>query len=198
MPLIIFILVFIHLIILHISGSSNPIHSKLNIYKINFHPYFSIKDLIRIIIILLLFILINLQNPYIFSNPDNFKIANPIITPLHIKPEWYFLFAYSILRSIPHKLRGVIILFISIFILFFLSLINNNKIKRLKFYPINQYLYWIFINILIILTWLGGQIIEYPFINLNIFFTIIHFNYFIFSFLLNNIYDLIINKNKLN
>ena len=199
LPLIILILVFIHLIILHISGSSNPIHSKLNIYKINFHPYFSIKDLITIIIILLLFILINLQNPYIFRDPDNFKIANPIITPLHIKPEWYFLFAYSILRSIPNKLGGVIILFISIFILFFIPLINNNKIKRLKFYPINQYLYWIFINILIILTWLGAQIIEYPFINLNIFFSIIYFNYFIFSFLLNNLYDLINNNNnKLN
>ncbi|KAF3420799.1 hypothetical protein E2986_13050 [Frieseomelitta varia] len=76
-----------NLIILHISGSTNPIHSKNNIYKIIFYPYFIIKDIITIIFILLIFIYINLQNPYILRDPDNFKIANSIIIPSHIKPE---------------------------------------------------------------------------------------------------------------
>lgn len=194
LPLIIIIIVFIHLIVLHISGSSNPIHSKNNIYKIIFYPYFLIKDLITIILVLLFFIYINLQYPYILRDPDNFKIANPIITPSHIKPEWYFLFAYSILRSIPNKLGGVIILLMSIFILFFLPLINNNKIKNLKFYPINKFFYWIFINVFIILTWLGIQVIEYPYIDLNNIFTILYFGYYIFSFIINNLFDCIINK----
>nr|QEN99356.1 cytochrome b [Melipona fasciculata] len=194
LPFIILMMVFIHLMILHISGSSNPIHSKFNIYKINFHQYFSIKDLITIIMIMMIFMLINFQNPYFLSDPDNFKMANPMITPSHIKPEWYFLFAYSILRSIPNKLGGVIMLFMSIFILFMLPLFNNNKMKNLKFYPINQLFFWMFINIFIMLTWLGMQMIEYPFTNLNNIFTIMYFNYFIFSFLLNNIFDSLMNN----
>ena len=177
LPFIILLIVFIHLIILHITGSSNPIHSKINIYKINFHPYFTIKDLITIIFTFTIFILINLQLPFILRDPDNFKIANPIITPIHIKPEWYFLFAYSILRTIPNKLGGVIILFISIFILYIIPLINSNKLKNNKFYFINKFIYWWFINIFVILTWLGGQIIEYPYTNLNILFTFIYFIY---------------------
>nr|AAO18422.2 cytochrome b [Melipona bicolor] len=189
LPFIILMMVFIHLMTLHISGSSNPIHSKSNIYKIIFHQYFSIKDLITIMMIMLIFMLINLQNPYMLSDPDNFKMANPMITPSHIKPEWYFLFAYSILRSIPNKLGGVIMLFMSIFILFLLPLMNNNKMKNIKFYPLNQFLFWMFINIFIMLTWLGGQMIEYPFTNLNNIFTILYFNYFIFSFMLNNLFD---------
>ena len=139
-----------------------------------------------------------LQNPYMLGDPDNFKVITPIITPSYIKPEWYFLFAYSILRSIPNKLGGVIILFISIFILFLLPLINNDKIKSLKFYPINIFFYWIFINIFIILTWFGIQIIEYPYTNLNNIFTILYFNYYIFSFILNNLFDYIINEWLIN
>lgn len=192
LPFIILLIVFIHLIILHITGSSNPIHSKINIYKINFHPYFTIKDLITIIFTFSIFILINLQLPFILGDPDNFKIANPIITPIHIKPEWYFLFAYSILRTIPNKLGGVIILFISIFILYIIPLININKLKNNKFYFINKFIYWWFINIFIILTWLGRQIIEYPYTNLNILFTSIYFLYIILSFYINNIWDLIL------
>lgn len=194
LPFIILLIVFIHLIILHITGSSNPIHSKINIYKINFHPYFTIKDLITIIFTFIIFILINLQLPFILRDPDNFKIANPIITPIHIKPEWYFLFAYSILRTIPNKLGGVIILFISIFILYIIPLINSNNLKNNKFYFINKFIYWWFINIFIILTWLGGQIIEYPYTNLNIFFTLIYFIYIIISLYINNIWDLILKK----
>lgn len=194
LPFIILIIVFIHLITLHISGSSNPLHSKIDIYKINFHPYFTIKDFITLILIFIVFIIINLQYPYTLGDPDNFKIANPIITPIHIKPEWYFLFAYSILRTIPNKLGGVIILFLSIFILYLIPLINLNNLKNNKFYIINKFFYWWFINIFIILTWLGGQVIEYPYTNLNLIFTFLYFFYLTFSFFINNIWDLILKK----
>nr|QBP33753.1 cytochrome b [Bombus kashmirensis] len=194
LPFIIFFLVFIHLMILHITGSTNPLHSKMNIYKINFHPYFSIKDLITIILTFILFMMINIQFPFMLSDPDNFKMANPMITPTHIKPEWYFLFAYSILRTIPNKLGGVIMLFISIFILYFIPLLNSNNLKNNKFYFMNKIFYWWFINIFIMLTWLGGQMIEYPYTNLNLFFTFMYFFYMNFSFLLNNIWDFLLKK----
>nr|DBA43557.1 TPA_asm: CYTB [Bombus difficillimus] len=194
LPFIILLMVFIHLMILHISGSSNPLHSKMNVYKINFHPYFSIKDLITLIFIFMMFMLINLQYPYLLGDPDNFKMANPMITPIHIKPEWYFLFAYSILRTIPNKLGGVIMLFMSIFILYLIPLINLNNLKNNKFYFVNKILYWWFINIFIMLTWLGAQMIEYPYTNLNMIFTFFYFYYLIFSFFINNIWDMLLKK----
>ncbi|KAF3419752.1 cytochrome b (mitochondrion) [Frieseomelitta varia] len=195
LPLIIMFMVFLHLMILHLSGSSNPIHLKYDIYKIPFYPYFLIKDLITIILILSMFMFLNLQYPYMFGDSDNFKMANPMITPSHIKPEWYFLFAYSILRSVPSKLGGVIMLFMSIFILFFLPLINNNM-KNTKFYPLNKYIYWMFINIFIMLTWLGKQMIEYPYINLNEFYTMMYYSYYLFLFMISNLIDLMMKKNK--
>nr|ALO64607.1 cytochrome b [Bombus lapidarius] len=194
LPFIILFMVNMHLMILHITGSSNPLHSKMNIYKINFHPYFTIKDLITIILTFMLFMFINLQMPYMLSDPDNFKMANPMITPIHIKPEWYFLFAYSILRTIPNKLGGVIMLFLSIFILYIIPIFNSNNFNLNKFYFINKFLYWWFINIFIMLTWLGGQMIEYPYMNLNMIFTFLYFSYLTFSFYINKIWDLLIKK----
>nr|DBA43700.1 TPA_asm: CYTB [Bombus nevadensis] len=194
LPFMILLMVFIHLMILHITGSSNPLHSKINIYKINFHPYFTIKDLITIIMILILFMFINMQIPYILGDPDNFKMANPMITPIHIKPEWYFLFAYSILRSIPSKLGGVMMLFLSIFILFIIPSFNSNKMKNNKFYFMNKFLYWWFINIFIMLTWLGSQMIDYPYTNMNIMFTILYFIYMLYSFFINKMWDKLLKK----
>nr|ALO64540.1 cytochrome b [Bombus pascuorum] len=194
LPFIILMLVFIHLMILHITGSSNPMHSKMNIYKINFHPYFTIKDLITMILTFSMFMIINLQFPYVLGDPDNFKMANSMITPIHIKPEWYFLFAYSILRTIPNKLGGVIMLFLSIFILYLIPMINLNNMKSNKFYFLNKIMYWWFINIFIMLTWLGGQVIEYPYINLNMIFTFMYFFYMIFSFYINFMWDILMKK----
>nr|DBA43687.1 TPA_asm: CYTB [Bombus ladakhensis] len=198
LPFIILFMVMLHLMILHITGSSNPLHSKLNIYKINFHPYFTIKDLITIILTFMFFMIINLQMPYMLGDPDNFKMANPMITPIHIKPEWYFLFAYSILRTIPNKLGGVIMLFLSIFILYIIPILNSNNFNNNKFYFLNKFLYWWFINIFIMLTWLGGQMIEYPYMNLNMIFTFLYFFYLTFSFYINKIWDLLIKKLILN
>nr|DBA43518.1 TPA_asm: CYTB [Bombus citrinus] len=196
LPFMILLMVFMHLIVLHLTGSTNPIHSKMNIFKINFHPYFSIKDLITMILTFIMLMIINLQFPYMLGDPDNFKMANPMITPIHIKPEWYFLFAYSILRTIPNKLGGVIMLFFSIFILYWIPSFNYNKFKNNKFYFLNKILYWWFINMFIMLTWLGGQMIDYPYTSLNKLFTFLYFFYMIFSFFINFLWDNLLIKNK--
>jgi len=193
LPFIIIILVILHLFFLHTTGSSNPLGTNRNYYKIPFHIYFTIKDLYGFIVFSLIFIIIILEYPYIFCDPDNFIPANPIITPIHIQPEWYFLFAYAILRSIPNKLGGVIALIISILILYLLPWCNS-IINTSIFYPINQILFWLFINNFILLTWLGAQPIEFPFINLRQIISIIYFIYFILNYIIISLWDKIIYK----
>lgn len=178
LPFLILLIIIIHLYFLHQSGSSNPLGVNRNLHKVFFHPYFTIKDIFGFIILTLLFLIINLEYPYIFRDPDNFLSANPIITPLHIQPEWYFLFAYGILRSIPNKLGGVIALISAIAILYLIPLFNA-KICSIISYPLNQISYWIYINTFILLTWAGAQIIEYPFILIRQILTIIYFLYFL-------------------
>jgi len=121
-PFIILAIVILHLFFLHKTGSNNPIGINRKTFKIPFHPYFSLKDLIGFLIYFTILFLLICFFPYELGDPDNFSIANPIVTPTHIKPEWYFLFAYAILRSIPNKLGGVIALIISILILIFLPM----------------------------------------------------------------------------
>lgn len=191
LPFLILFIVIIHLYFLHQSGSSNPLGLNRDLYKIYFHPYFTIKDTFGFIVLILLFIIINLEYPYIFRDPDNFLCANPIITPLHIQPEWYFLFAYGILRSIPNKLGGVIALIASISILYIIPFFNS-KLSSLISYPLNQLSYWIYINTFILLTWAGAQIIEYPFILIRQILSTIYFIYFLSFNLLLKTWDLIL------
>lgn len=191
LPFLILFIVIIHLYFLHQSGSSNPLGLNRNLFKIYFHPYFTIKDTFGFIFTLFIFIIINLEYPYIFRDPDNFLSANPIITPLHIQPEWYFLFAYGILRSIPNKLGGVIALISSIIILYFIPLFNS-KLHSLWSYPLNQISYWIYINTFILLTWAGAQIIEYPFILIRQIFSFLYFTYFLSFTLLLKIWNSIL------
>ena len=189
-PFILIVLIFLHLIFLHKTGRSNPIGLSINFNKISFYPYFIIKDLYGIIFIFFIILIICFLNPYLISDPENFIKANSIITPIHIQPEWYFLFAYAILRSIPNKLGGVIALLISILILYFLPLLNCSKLYNFKYYYYNKLIYWIFIIIFIILTWIGSKPIEYPFIIIGQFFSIIYFSYFF----LNSLVLIYINK----
>lgn len=188
-PFIVLAFSIIHLIILHESGSRNPIGLNRDIDKIVFHPYFTFKDLIGFIGILILFSILLLSNPYILRDPDNFIPANPLVTPVHIQPEWYFLFAYAILRSIPNKLGGVIALIISISILFLLPLINSRKFKNSSFYPANKSLFWIFVSLVILLTWIGARPVEDPYIVTGQIITIIYFLYFIINSITSIIWD---------
>nr|QRV62487.1 cytochrome b [Hydroporus marginatus] len=189
LPFIIIALVIIHLLFLHQTGSNNPLGTNSNMDKIPFHPYFSFKDIMGFIILLMMLTLITLTNPYMLGDPDNFIPANPLVTPIHIQPEWYFLFAYAILRSIPNKLGGVIALVMSILILIILPFSNKSKFQSLKFYPINKFLFWSFILIVILLTWIGMRTVEEPYIITGQILTILYFLYFIINPLMNKIWD---------
>lgn len=188
-PFVITAIVIIHLLFLHQTGSNNPLGTNRNIDKIPFHPYFSFKDIIGFIILISILTLLTLIAPYFLSDPDNFIPANPLVTPIHIQPEWYFLFAYAILRSIPNKLGGVIALVLSILILIILPFSSNNKYQRLKFYPINQILFWSFVIIIILLTWIGIRPVEDPYILTGQILTILYFIYFIINPLTYKIWD---------
>nr|ATL63088.1 cytochrome b [Cassida circumdata] len=164
LPFIITAMVMIHLMFLHNTGSSNQLGTPMSIDKIPFHPYFSIKDILGMFIMMMMMMLIVLTNPYLLSDPDNFTPANPMITPIHIQPEWYFLFAYAILRSIPNKLGGVIALIMSIAILYVMPFTSKSKLSSNQFYPVNKIFLWMIMTSLILLTWIGARPVEEPFI----------------------------------
>ena len=173
---------------LHQTGSNNPTGLNRNIDKIPFHPYFSIKDTFGFIVLIILLTILTLKDPYILGDPDNFTPANPLVTPVHIQPEWYFLFAYAILRSIPNKLGGVIALAISIAILFFIPLYKSN-FRGIQFYPINQIIFWIIVNTVILLTWIGARPVEDPYIITGQILTIIYFTFYISRPIITKLWD---------
>nr|YP_009132568.1 cytochrome b [Pelophylax shqipericus]AKA55387.1 cytochrome b [Pelophylax shqipericus] len=166
LPFIIAAASMIHLLFLHQTGSSNPTGLNSNLDKITFHPYFSYKDLLGFIIMLGALTALSTFAPNLLGDPDNFTPANPLVTPPHIKPEWYFLFAYAILRSIPNKLGGVLALLLSILVLFLMPIIHTSKLRSLMFRPITKALFWTLIANTAILTWIGGQPVEDPFITI--------------------------------
>nr|ARH55196.1 cytochrome b [Setarhynchus sp. AH-2016] len=192
LPFIISGLVIIHLFFLHQTGSSNPLGTKSNMDKVSFHPYFTLKDLIGFLIMMFLLSMMSLQYPYLLSDPDNFILANPLVTPIHIQPEWYFLFAYAILRSIPNKLGGVIALILSIAILYTSPFLNNKKFMSSQFYPMNKLLFWSLISIIILLTWIGTRPVENPYISTGQILTILYFSYFLINPLMAKFWDYII------
>nr|YP_009527957.1 cytochrome b [Plutella australiana]AYN50570.1 cytochrome b [Plutella australiana] len=195
LPFIIAMMTMIHLLFLHQTGSNNPLGINSNLDKIPFHPFFTYKDLIGFIIMLFLLVILTLTNPYLLGDPDNFIPANPLVTPIHIQPEWYFLFAYAILRSIPNKLGGVIALFLSIMILIILPLTFNKKIQSIQFYPLNQIIFWFMVSTVMLLTWIGARPVEDPYIITGQILTVLYFSYFIINPFINKMWDNIIFKN---
>nr|ADU24966.1 cytochrome b [Thylamys venustus]ADU24967.1 cytochrome b [Thylamys venustus]ADU24969.1 cytochrome b [Thylamys venustus] len=166
LPFIILALVIVHLLFLHETGSNNPTGMNPDSDKIPFHPYYTIKDTLGMILMIFSLLTLALFSPDMLGDPDNFTPANPLNTPPHIKPEWYFLFAYAILRSIPNKLGGVLALLASILVLLIIPLLHTSKQRSLMFRPISQTLFWLLTANLLILTWIGGQPVEQPFITI--------------------------------
>ena len=189
LPFIISAIVIIHLLFLHQTGSNNPLGVNRNYDKIPFHPYFTIKDLIGIIIVLFIFTIINLLEPRLLGDPENFLPANPLVTPVHIQPEWYFLFAYAILRSIPNKLGGVTAIIISIAIILIIPFTNKIKFKTITFYPINQLIFWSLVFNIILLTWIGARPAEEPYIFIGQLLTVTYFIYYIINPLILKLWD---------
>nr|QNS36903.1 cytochrome b [Bubalus bubalis] len=164
LPFIIAALAMVHLLFLHETGSNNPTGISSDTDKIPFHPYYTIKDILGALLLILALMLLVLFAPDLLGDPDNYTPANPLNTPPHIKPEWYFLFAYAILRSIPNKLGGVLALVLSILILILMPLLHTSKQRSMMFRPFSQCLFWILVANLLTLTWIGGQPVEHPYI----------------------------------
>nr|YP_009990515.1 cytochrome b [Echiichthys vipera]QNM99752.1 cytochrome b [Echiichthys vipera] len=154
----------LHLLFLHEQGSNNPLGLTSNTDKISFHPYYSLKDALGFAVFIMALLSLALFSPNLLGDPDNFTPANPLVTPPHIKPEWYFLFAYAILRSIPNKLGGVLALLASILILMVVPALHTSKQRAITFRPLSQLLFWTLIADVAILTWIGGMPVEHPFI----------------------------------
>nr|ADZ52843.1 cytochrome b [Mesechinus dauuricus]WIF29445.1 cytochorome b [Mesechinus dauuricus] len=163
-PFVIVALTMIHLLFLHESGSNNPTGIISESDKIPFHPYHTVKDILGMISLLFILMTLTLFFPDLLGDPDNYTPANPLNTPPHIKPEWYFLFAYAILRSIPNKLGGVLALLMSILILFLMPLLHTSKQRSMIFRPMSQCMFWLLISDLLILTWIGSQPVENPYV----------------------------------
>nr|QGU83704.1 cytochrome b [Eysarcoris aeneus] len=189
LPFIISAMVMIHLLFLHQTGSNNPLGLNSNFDKSPFHPYFSIKDLMGMMVTLLMFSMLILLEPRMLGDPENFIPANPLVTPVHIQPEWYFLFAYAILRSIPNKLGGVMAMLMSILIIVLPVIINNSKFQSTTFYPINKILFWSMVTIIILLTWIGARPAEEPYIFTGQILTVLYFAYFIINPMIMKIWD---------
>nr|YP_009987581.1 cytochrome b [Tropidocephala brunnipennis]QBZ38054.1 cytochrome b [Tropidocephala brunnipennis] len=179
LPFMLTMMILMHLIFLHEKGSSNPLGLKNKIDKISFHPYFSIKDIYGFCVTLLMFTIILFKFPFLFNDPENFTPANSMVTPPHIQPEWYFLFAYAILRSIPNKLGGVMALLMSILIILTLPFTMNDKFKSLNMYIHKKILFLLFTGIFILLTWIGAKPVEPPYIFTSQILTILYFMFFL-------------------
>ena len=187
LPFIIVFLVFIHLLLLHKVGSSNPLGLGFFLKYLNFYPYFLIKDIHSLSIFFFIFFYVVCFHPNMFGHPDNYIEANPLVTPAHIVPEWYFLPFYAILRSIPSKSGGVFLMFFSIFCLFILPFVDISRIRSSKFKILYlNFIFWLFIVDCILLGWLGQKPVEDPFIILSQLITFFYFIYFITVFFFSN------------
>nr|ALS46248.1 cytochrome b [Glycera unicornis] len=171
----------LHLLFLHQTGSNNPLGVNSNYSKVPFHAYYTTKDITGFLIMLFTLTMIVMFTPNLLGDPENFLPANPLVTPIHIMPEWYFLWAYAILRSIPNKLGGVVAMFAAILILFTLPLFNRPTMKGTAFFPLNQLLFWSMTSNAALLTWIGGRPVELPFEWLGQIFTILYFMFFLIN-----------------
>nr|YP_009240672.1 cytochrome b [Octopus conispadiceus]YP_010132631.1 cytochrome b [Enteroctopus dofleini]AIJ03119.1 cytochrome b [Octopus conispadiceus]QQH14300.1 cytochrome b [Enteroctopus dofleini]WIA66151.1 cytochrome b [Enteroctopus dofleini] len=178
-PFIIMGLVVLHFLFLHETGSVNPLGLNSDLDKIPFHQYHSFKDVLGFLMMMFLLVELSLLFPNLLGDAENFIPANPLVTPIHIKPEWYFLFAYAILRSIPNKLGGVVSLGMSIVILFFVPLFHISGCTGLSYNFLSQFFFWYLIGVFFILTWIGSCPVEYPYEMIGQIFSIMYFACFL-------------------
>jgi len=146
-----------HLSLLHIDGSNNPLGIKSTSNKINFYPYFYVKDLFAFFVLIGLFLFLLFYYPNLLGHSDNYIQSDSIKTPPHIVPEWYFLPFYAILKSIPHKLGGILAMGGSLIILLLLPFIHFSKIRVATFKLIYKVNFWLILTTFIFLMWVGPK-----------------------------------------
>lgn len=176
LPFIILLLSIIHILLLHESGSSNPLGLPSIYDIIPFTPYYILKDALSVFLVLILILFINYAKPDILGHTLNYQIANFLVTPPHIVPEWYLLFFYAILRSIPNKLLGFAVMALSIIVLFLMPYITKNNIIRSGLYkPCYKLFFWLFLFICILLTWIGGIPVIEPYLTIGRILSVLYF-----------------------
>jgi quinol-cytochrome oxidoreductase complex cytochrome b subunit len=171
--------VILHLTLLHQNGSNNPLGVSIINDRISFYPYLYVKDVFAFFIFVVVFSYFVIYAPNIRGHPDNYIEANPLVTPAHIVPEWYYLPFYAILRTIPDKLGGVVIIGIAIIILAILPVVDTSSFRSSFFKPFHRSLFWFFFLTCICLGWIGQEIVETPFIETALFVTVNYFSYFL-------------------
>lgn len=179
LPFALTAVVIIHMLSVHVDGSNNPLGINSNVDKIAFYPYFYVKDLFGFLLFVTFFSYFVFFNPNVLGDPDNYIQANPMVTPAHIVPEWYFLPFYAILRSIPDKLGGVIAMFASIVILLALPILNTSDIRSSFFRPLHRKLFWFFVANCLVLGWVGSLPVEDPYVFIGRTATFLYFFYFL-------------------
>lgn len=190
LPFIIIFIVILHLFFLHETGSSNPIGVRSDCDRVSFHPYFRIRDIYGFGLFFIFYIIICIILPYIFIDVENFISSDPLVTPVHIQPEWYFLFAYTILRSIPRKIGGVVALVMSVVVLYFLPFFLNHRMRRNNFYHIIKYIFWLIVVNWLLLTWIGACIVGLPYRVLGMIFSFMYFLIFMVLWFVYEIQDM--------
>lgn len=179
LPFLIAGLVIAHIALLHRDGSNNPLGIDSRSDSIPFYPYAYVKDLFSLIVFIVFFSIFLFYFPNLLGHPDNYIPADPMSTPAHIVPEWYFLPFYAILRSIPDKLGGVAAMGGAIVILFFLPFINTSEVRSSTFRPIYRKLFWFLFADFLLLGWIGQEIVETPFVQIGQIATAFYFFYFL-------------------
>nr|AIB08134.1 apocytochrome b [Pyropia kanakaensis] len=179
LPFIIAAASLVHLAALHQEGSGNPLGIDASSDKVPMYPYFIVKDLLGIVSFIIFFAFFVYFSPNLLGHPDNYIEANSMVTPAHIVPEWYFLPFYAILRSIPHKLGGVICMIFAIIVLALLPWIHSTEIRSSRFRPIYRLLYWGMVACCLILGWIGGMPVEDPYIIIGQIASFFYFFYFL-------------------
>ena len=179
LPFVITGLVGLHLILLHDHGSNNPLGIDSSVDKIPFLPYFYYKDFFGFLVFVILFSFFVVYSPNYLGHSDNYIEANPMVTPAHIVPEWYFLPFYAILRSIPNKLGGVVCMVLAIVILVLMPFLDSSLVRSSLFKPFHKILFWIFAFSSLLLGWIGQEIVETPFIEIGQTLSLIYFGYFL-------------------
>jgi quinol-cytochrome oxidoreductase complex cytochrome b subunit len=179
LPFIIAAVALLHIILLHIPGSNNPLGIDSIYDRVPFYPYTYVKDLFLFFCFVWVFSFFVIYSPNYLGHPDNYIEANPLVTPAHIVPEWYYLPFYAILRTVPDKLGGVLLMGIAIVILAILPVVDTSSFRSNYFKPLNIWLFWFFFADSLALGWIGQEIVESPFIETSYFVTSTYFLYFI-------------------
>jgi ubiquinol-cytochrome c reductase cytochrome b subunit len=179
LPFLIAGVTLLHLCLLHKYGSNNPLGINTHVSSVPFYPYFYVKDFFALWIFLLGYLSLVFFAPNMLGHPDNYIPANPMVTPAHIVPEWYFLPFYAILRSIPDKLGGVLAMFGAIAVWLLLPIINISSTRSNIFKPLTSLVYWFIVSNFLILGWIGQQPVEYPFMEIGMFTTLLYFLLFL-------------------